>query len=303
MKFGENLKSLRKLNKISQEDLADKVGVSRQSVSKWECGESYPSMDNLLILCKIFHCKMNDLVHESLVDLDSLEEDIKTKVAKLSREKQQKMKKLSKLIYIIARLMKIIAFGTACLITVFLIALPFVVGNIKVGENEVILYGEKIEYEIKDEEIILKDSRGETTLKEYNEVYPMKMLLKTLEKYPLSSLILFTEIAFFVLMITLVFLYFTFHHLEKLFQNFYQGETPFTLENVGHMKRMAKYMIVTILLPSICGSFCEILWDIDLNIGFELMDFVYILFLYSMSYVFLYGYEIQRDSKGCFYEK
>ena len=38
MKFGDNLKNLRKLKKLSQEDLAIKVGVSRQSVSKWETG-------------------------------------------------------------------------------------------------------------------------------------------------------------------------------------------------------------------------------------------------------------------------
>ena len=44
MKFGENLKLIRKSKKISQEDLADKLGISRQSVSKWETGENYPSM-------------------------------------------------------------------------------------------------------------------------------------------------------------------------------------------------------------------------------------------------------------------
>ncbi len=38
MKFGDNLKIVRKMRKISQEELADKLGVSRQSVSKWETG-------------------------------------------------------------------------------------------------------------------------------------------------------------------------------------------------------------------------------------------------------------------------
>lgn len=38
MKFGDNLRYLRKSKKLSQEDLAEKVGVSRQSVSKWETG-------------------------------------------------------------------------------------------------------------------------------------------------------------------------------------------------------------------------------------------------------------------------
>ena len=40
MRFGDNLRNLRNVKKISQEKLAEKVGVSRQSVSKWECGEA-----------------------------------------------------------------------------------------------------------------------------------------------------------------------------------------------------------------------------------------------------------------------
>lgn len=69
MKFGENLYNLRKKAKMSQENLAEKVGVSRQSVSKWENGESYPGMDNIMKLCDIFHCKINNLVHEDLSDI------------------------------------------------------------------------------------------------------------------------------------------------------------------------------------------------------------------------------------------
>lgn len=42
MKFGENLRKLHKSKKLSQEDFAEKINVSRQSVSKIECGEAYP---------------------------------------------------------------------------------------------------------------------------------------------------------------------------------------------------------------------------------------------------------------------
>ena len=45
MKFGDNLKKLRKTKKLSQEDLAEKLNVSRQSVSKWETGDAYPEMN------------------------------------------------------------------------------------------------------------------------------------------------------------------------------------------------------------------------------------------------------------------
>ena len=102
MKFGDNLRNLRKIKNFSQEKLAEKVWVSRQTISKWECGEAYPEMDNILILCKIFNCKLNDLVHEDLTDISSLGEDVKMNVVKLKKEKQEKVKGLSKAIYIIA---------------------------------------------------------------------------------------------------------------------------------------------------------------------------------------------------------
>ena len=60
MKFGDNLKLIRKNKNMSQELLAEKMNVSRQSVSKWENGEAYPEMHNILQLCKIFNCKIND---------------------------------------------------------------------------------------------------------------------------------------------------------------------------------------------------------------------------------------------------
>lgn len=94
MKFGENLYNLRKSAKMSQEKLAEKMEVTRQSVSKWENGESYPEMEKIMKLCNIFHCKINDLVHENMVDIDSLDEDIKMSVVKFKEEKQKRLKEL-----------------------------------------------------------------------------------------------------------------------------------------------------------------------------------------------------------------
>ena len=52
MSFGENLQTIRKKNQLSQEGLAEILGVSRQAVSKWELGEGYPEVDKLLVLSK-----------------------------------------------------------------------------------------------------------------------------------------------------------------------------------------------------------------------------------------------------------
>ena len=48
--LGENIKNLRKENKMSQEQLAEKLDVSRQSVSLWENGQTTPSMDNIIAI-------------------------------------------------------------------------------------------------------------------------------------------------------------------------------------------------------------------------------------------------------------
>ena len=66
MKFSEKLTKLRKENNLSQEALADKLDVSRQSVSKWESGQTYPEMDKLLTLCKLFNVTLDDLTNDSV---------------------------------------------------------------------------------------------------------------------------------------------------------------------------------------------------------------------------------------------
>lgn len=62
MSFGENLQFLRKQKNITQEQLAERLEVSRQSVSKWESSQSYPEMEKLLQICSMFHCNMDTLM-------------------------------------------------------------------------------------------------------------------------------------------------------------------------------------------------------------------------------------------------
>ena len=62
MTFGENLQFLRKRLNMTQEDLAEKMEVSRQSVSKWESNAAYPETETILRLCDLFHCDMDTLL-------------------------------------------------------------------------------------------------------------------------------------------------------------------------------------------------------------------------------------------------
>ena len=62
MSFGENLQTIRKKNQLSQEGLAEMLGVSRQAVSKWELGEGYPEVDKLLLLSKKLNVSIDSLL-------------------------------------------------------------------------------------------------------------------------------------------------------------------------------------------------------------------------------------------------
>ncbi len=62
MSFRNNLQHLRATHAMTQEQLAMVLGVSRQSVTKWEAERAYPEMDKLLKLCQIFDCTLDDLV-------------------------------------------------------------------------------------------------------------------------------------------------------------------------------------------------------------------------------------------------
>lgn len=61
--FKDNLIALRKLNNLSQEELAEKLKISRQTLSKYETGESLPDIDKCKLLAEIFDVSLDDLVN------------------------------------------------------------------------------------------------------------------------------------------------------------------------------------------------------------------------------------------------
>lgn len=73
MAFSDNLQFLRTRQGQTQEQLAEALEVSRQSVSKWESGQSYPEMDTILRICDLYHVDLDTLMRGSVED--SLVED------------------------------------------------------------------------------------------------------------------------------------------------------------------------------------------------------------------------------------
>jgi len=69
MNLSDNLKKIRKDNNLSQEQLAEKLGVSRQSVSKWESNQTYPEMDKVLQICQMFNLNVDELLNRNLKEV------------------------------------------------------------------------------------------------------------------------------------------------------------------------------------------------------------------------------------------
>ncbi|MED1091725.1 helix-turn-helix transcriptional regulator [Bacillus paramycoides] len=67
MLLNERLKQLRVQYNYTQENVAQKIGVSKQSVSKWESGKTYPDIDNLIILSDIYNVTIDELIREDSV--------------------------------------------------------------------------------------------------------------------------------------------------------------------------------------------------------------------------------------------
>lgn len=66
--FGENLIELRKFHNMSQEELAELIGISRQTLSKYETGESLPDIEKCKMIADVFGVLLDDLVNYSKVD-------------------------------------------------------------------------------------------------------------------------------------------------------------------------------------------------------------------------------------------
>ena len=280
MKFGENLKNIRKSKNISQEYLAEKLGVSRQSVSKWETGENFPSMNNIMCLCEIFKCKINDLVHEDFTDIESLDSEIKESVVKFKKEKQIKVKLISKIIYIMANIVNKIFIGVAVLISIMILALPFIGKSARISGTDLLISNVKV-----------------ASITTYGE-----LAYEYINNHSFDEIIFHAEILLVGSLISIVCIAKVFENLYKLFFNIHNGDTPFTLDNINRIKKISFFIIFYIVFSFIYGVMCSILMELNLGAELELKDIVYALIIYSISFIFEYGYELQIDSKGKMYE-
>lgn len=282
MKFGENLYNLRKKQKISQEKLAEKIGVSRQSVSKWENGTAYPEMNRIFELCKIFHCKLNDLVNDNILDFDSLDKEVKMSVVKFNKEKQNKLKIVSKTISIFSKMLQVITIIISAVMIMSMLFIPSVINNTNVDNGSIIV--------------------ADKNVMEFNlDQMTTNTIVNVFEEHSKLEIILYTEIIMICLTVSVMIISFAMLYLAKLFDSISKGDTPFTLENLKNIKRVAILFISYLIFPDVSGTLFQWITKIDMNIDYEITKIFYVLIIICIYYIFDYGHQIQLDSKGKIY--
>ncbi|MBR5663022.1 MAG: helix-turn-helix domain-containing protein [Bacilli bacterium] len=299
MKFGENLKQIRKSKNISQEELAERLGVSRQSVSKWETGENYPSMFNIMCLCDIFKCKINNLVHESMPEFNSLDEEIKMSVVKFKENEQKKMKGFTKVLYIVSNIAKVFSIIAIVFSLLLVIGGAIVIPNTTIDKmnNTIKVFDKKISYELTDEKLVIDGDV--VTRHDKDEAKEMKKFIHMTNKKRLALV----EFAFLTITAVCFISFKLFSYLSKLFKNIHDSNTPFNMDNVNYIKKLALYSFLFVLVPDVTGAIAELIFSMNLSIEVSLFSYLFSLILLVLAYIFKYGYEIQLDSKGVMYSE
>ena len=111
MKFGDKLLHLRKENKMTQEELAEKLKVTRQTISNWELGETKPDIEQLKEMSKLYKVSLDELMDNGLKEVLT--------------EKVTNVEKLAGLIYKIVKVLLFIFLGVFVLIMVAIVSFSF----------------------------------------------------------------------------------------------------------------------------------------------------------------------------------
>lgn len=157
MSIGERLYNLRKERGLSQEDLANELGVSRQTVSKWETGESTPDFDKIIPICNFYGITSDELISGKKDIVVANEED--------NRKVWARNLAISVGLYIVS-IIFIIFFSAVLALPIIGVCLFFATVSVATG---IIIYS-AIAYSKKKEKLSKEEEKKKTIVKEVCEI-------------------------------------------------------------------------------------------------------------------------------------
>ena len=179
-------------------------------------------------------------------------------------------------------MLQVITIIISAVMIISMLFIPSVINNANVSNKNII---------ITDKNIInfnLDEMTTNTIINVFNE-------------HSKLEIVLYTEIIMICITISVMIISFAMLYLAKLFDSISKGDTPFTLENLKNIKRVAILFISYLIFPDVSGTLFQWITKIDMNIDYEITKIFYVLIIICIYYIFDYGHQIQLDSKGKIY--
>lgn len=235
--------------------------------------------------------------------VEEKEKKIKKKeVTYLEKDKQDKLRTFSKITYILARIAKVFMIIGVVGVAIAMILAPVLVKNIKIKNNTIEVFGEKIEYKENNGKIDLSIKGENVGSLTSDEKVEFDHIISELEKTNITKVFTYLEIVLALSIVTLFVYYFMLKHVDKLFTNIHDLDTPFNSDNLEHTKKIA-FLSLIVLIVSFVSDLLSSAYLDNSNVSINLTSVVTVLILYAVSYLFEYACILQKDSKATIYSE
>lgn len=207
---------------------------------------------------------------------------------------QNSLRTLSKVIEIIAKIGKILI--TICIPFVILaiVIIPLLFTKLKVSNDIIYVNDNAITFKEKNNhvDVYMNDTKiGDGDIEIYRKIKNI------LEDKSLENIIIVLEISLVIATVGLFFIRILLKNLEKLFKNIHDLDSPFTLENASLFRKMAINLIIIVVITNISDFLFEIFFNFDFSSDIGFANIMEILILFSLSFIFEYGYKIEKNHK------
>ena len=303
MKISKKITKLRKELKLTAAEFGEKIGVTGRMVSRWENDTSKPTDEQIKLIKEKYNV---DLLEETVKKTKKEHQEVIVKTpAKLNEKDAKGLKILSKIIYVIAKILKVLLIISIPFLICLMVIIPAIVNNIEVGDNY-------LKYKTPSGDVLTVEGENLSLSGKYNIRYKdqvtseeiqydvLGQIVKNLKEMDKTKIIVYSEtiIVLGIAGIILEIVFFT--YLSNLFKNIYD-KTPFTEKNINYLSKMTNILVINIIVTFLFEFIVNNFINYDIRGKFSLDSILVIMIVASLMYIFKYGYNLQKQVKSDIY--
>lgn len=157
-------------------------------------------------------------------------------------------------------------------------------------------------YEQLDNKIVFRDSKNKDIYTIEDDVDDVNKVLDYLDNNKLNNMVVLFEISIVLALVVIALVYYALKHIEDLFKNIHDKDTPFIMENAEHFRKIA-YLLIAVLVVEAVSNFTFTIFKCDFVLNVDLANILFILGFFVFSYIFEYGSKLQENSLSKMYNK